>query len=219
MTGQGSVTVFLGPPGIGKGTQAKILVEKLGVVHLSTGDVIRAEKSSGSSIGKMMTEIGWSNPDLLDKLVLEPLHQRLMGAKEKSIILDGFPRSRMQAEWLDDMLARDNRTLTQVIEFCGDRENVASRMQGRFSCADKSCQAIYHDTNKPTRIPGQCDLCGSQEFFRRPEDTAEIIKDRFESFQRMSLPMIEYYKSLSLVRSVNGLALMDEVTAELLKLF
>jgi adenylate kinase len=210
-----NIVVFLGPPGIGKGTQAKILSDQYGMKHISTGEIIREEVGNNSPIGKLMEEMGWSSPEKLDVLVLEALNIRLGKIGDGSIVLDGCPRSLGQAKGLDEMLEGTRFQVSKVIEFYGDEQSLIDRMSGRYSCVE--CKAIYHDTAKPTLIANLCDACGSKDFYRRPEDSPETIAKRLVTYREMTLPVIEYYTGHGLVERINGIAPIVAITASLEK--
>lgn len=210
------VVVFLGPPGIGKGTQAKIISEEYGYAHISTGELIREEIAAGSDVGKLMIEAGKSDPVQLDRLVLQSVEDCLQKAYAKKIILDGCPRSVIQAEGLEEMFVHTGFNLKVVIEFFGDQKALFERMLGRYACA--SCKAIYHDSTHPTAKEGICDHCGSDQLYRRPEDSREMLQQRITNYEAMTVPMIKYYQTKNVVRRVNGMQSVDGVTQAILKL-
>ncbi|HLJ63179.1 MAG TPA: adenylate kinase [Stellaceae bacterium] len=204
------ILILLGPPGAGKGTQAKRLEEKFGLVQLSTGDMLRAERKSGSALGAKVQAIMDAGQLVSDEIMIALIAKRLdEEGPERGIILDGFPRTVPQAEALDRMLAGKNRKLDHVIEMKVDEAALIERITGRFSCA--TCGASYHDRFHRPKHEGICDSCGGHEFVRRPDDQEAAIKTRLEAYYRQTAPILPYYRARSILRTIDGMAEIDEV--------
>jgi adenylate kinase len=206
--------ILLGPPGAGKGTQAKRLEEKFGLVQLSTGDMLRAERKSGSELGRKVQAIMDRGELVSDDIIIALIAQRIDQLKgAKGIILDGFPRTVPQAEALDRMLKEKGLKLDRVIEITVDEEALIERISGRFSCA--KCGASYHDRFNRPKVDGVCDVCGSREFIRRGDDNAEAVKIRLDAYRQQTAPILPYYRKKKVLRSVDGMADIDEVTRQI----
>src|SRR6188768_761359 len=202
--------ILLGPPGAGKGTQAQRLQSDLGMVQLSTGDMLRAAVKSGSPLGQKAKGIMEAGQLVPDDLMVGLIEDRI-GQPDcaKGFILDGFPRTAAQAKALDTMLAKLGKKLDRVIEMEVDEAALTERIVGRFTCA--KCGAGYHDTFKRPKVEGVCDVCGSREFTRRKDDTAETMKTRMAAYRAQTEPLLPYYRGKGILRKVDGMATMEEV--------
>lgn len=196
--------ILLGPPGAGKGTQAARLQAERGMVQLSTGDMLREARASGSPIGDKVKAIMDSGGLVSDAIVTALIGERLDTCADCGAIFDGFPRTKAQAEALDLLLAERGRSLDHVIELAVDEEALVQRITGRFTCA--KCGVGYHDSFRPTEVPGVCDVCGSTEFKRRPDDNEQTVRTRLEEYRAKTAPILPYYEERGLVRRVNGMA-------------
>jgi adenylate kinase len=206
--------ILLGPPGAGKGTQARILVEEHDLVQLSTGDMLRAAKTSGTELGNKVAEVMARGDLVTDDIVIGLIAEQLDGeAGEKGLIFDGFPRTLAQADALEDLLDRKGKRLDAVVEMRVDDEALVERISGRFTCAE--CGEVYHDTTKPTKRDGVCDKCGATEFVRRADDNAESVRVRLAAYYRNTAPLIGYYHAKGKLRSVDGLGEVDDVARDI----
>lgn len=205
--------ILLGPPGAGKGTQAARLVAERNMVQLSTGDMLREARASGSPIGEKVKAIMDAGELVSDAIVTALIGERLDTCSDCGAIFDGFPRTLAQAEALDILLAERGRRLDHVIELVVDENELVKRITGRFTCA--KCGTGYHDSFRPTAIPGVCDVCGSTEFKRRPDDNEETVRTRMKEYRAKTAPILPYYAERGLVRPVDGMASVDEVAAQI----
>jgi len=206
--------ILLGPPGAGKGTQAKRLEEAYDIVQLSTGDMLRAAVKAGTPTGlqaKALMEAGKLVPD---EVVVSIIADRIGEADcANGFILDGFPRNVAQAKALDDMLSERGMSLDKVIEIKVDDQMLVDRISGRYTCA--KCGEGYHDRTKKPQVEGVCDKCGSTEFTRRADDNAETVASRLETYHEQTAPLLPYYEGKGLLASVDGMQPIDVVTAEI----
>jgi adenylate kinase len=205
--------IILGPPGAGKGTQAARLQAERGMVQLSTGDMLREAVAAGTPIGLKAKEVMERGELVSDAIVSVLIGERLDSAVDRGAIFDGFPRTRAQAEALDLLLAERGRDLDHVIELAVDEDELVKRIVGRFSCA--KCGAGYHDSFRPTKVPGVCDVCGSTEFKRRKDDNEATVRTRMAEYRAKTAPILPYYEAKALVRRVDGMASVEQVGAEI----
>ncbi|HET7576664.1 MAG TPA: adenylate kinase [Sphingomicrobium sp.] len=205
--------ILLGPPGAGKGTQAARLQAGRGMIQLSTGDMLREAVAAGTPIGLEAKAVMERGELVSDAIVSALIGQRLDGASNKGAIFDGFPRTRAQAEALDLLLNDRGRSLDHVIELAVDEEALVTRITGRFSCA--KCGTGYHDSFRPTKIPGVCDVCGSTEFVRRKDDNEQTVRTRMAEYRAKTEPVLPYYRERGLVRRVDGMLSVEAVAAEI----
>jgi len=208
--------ILLGPPGAGKGTQAQRLTSRRSMVQLSTGDMLREAVKAASPVGlraKAIMEAGELVPDeVVDELIGNRLDQpeRYSGS---GFIFDGYPRTEAQAKSLDRLLGDRGMKLDYVVEIEVDEEALVDRITGRFTCA--KCGAGYHDRYKLPKVPELCDVCGSDQFKRRPDDNEQTVRTRLAEYRAKTAPILPYYEAKGLVRRVDGMAPMDEVGASI----
>jgi len=206
--------ILLGPPGAGKGTQAKRLEEKFGIVQLSTGDMLRALVASGSDLGKEAKEIMEAGKLVTDELIISMVSSRIdQDDCKNGFILDGFPRTVAQAQALDKMLSEKGMALGNVVEIAVDDELLVERITGRYTCS--KCGQGYHDSFQKPEKDGVCDKCGGTEFARRADDNEETVRSRLTAYHGETAPILPYYKEQDKLISVNGMAGIDDVTEEL----
>jgi len=205
--------ILLGPPGAGKGTQARRLVEERGMIQLSTGDMLREARSSGTRMGKKVAAIMDAGELVTDEIVIGLIEEKIKGEQGGGFIFDGFPRTLAQADALGDLLARNGQTLDAVIELRVDDEALVRRIAGRYTCAD--CGEVYNDETRPTAVPGVCDVCGSTNLTRRADDNAESLRTRLMEYYKKTSPLIGYYYCKGLLHPVDGLAPVEVVAAEI----
>ncbi|MDR0398778.1 adenylate kinase [Candidatus Endomicrobiellum devescovinae] len=202
--------ILMGPPGAGKGTQAKKIVEKFGIVHLSTGDMFREAKKSDEDIRKFL-ESGQLVPD---EIVVNMVKKRLEKDDiKKGFLLDGFPRTVNQAQELDKMLKSENIKIDAVFFIDVHFEEAVKRISGRRVC---SCGASYHVNFIPPKVKGKCDVCNG-ELIQRSDDKENVVKDRLDVYEKQTRPLIDYYKKTGLFVNIDGLKSESEVFEEIKK--
>lgn len=211
--------ILLGPPGAGKGTQAKRLEQTHGLVQLATGDMLRAVSASGTVLGRRVKAIMDAGHLVPDDIIIEMIAERIVQpdcapqGDRGGFILDGFPRTVPQAEALDAMLAERGQKLDRVILMEVDEPALIDRLSGRFSCAN--CGASYHERYRRPRVEGVCDICGSTNLVHRADDRPEALGTRFAAYRNQTAPILPYYRARGILRTVDGMADIDAVTAQI----
>ena len=205
--------ILLGPPGAGKGTQARRLVEERGLVQLSTGDMLREAQASGTEMGKLVAEVMKQGKLVTDEIVIGLIREKLESSDAPGFIFDGFPRTLAQADALGDLLDGMGQKVDGVIEMRVDDGALVDRISGRFTCGN--CGEVYHDTTKPTKVAGTCDVCGSTDLRRRPDDNADSLKTRLLEYYKKTSPLIGYYYAKGDLHPIDGMAEVDEVAAQM----
>ncbi|TYB80718.1 adenylate kinase [Maritimibacter fusiformis] len=205
--------ILLGPPGAGKGTQARKLVDERGMIQLSTGDMLRAARSSGTDMGKKVAAIMDAGELVTDEIVIGLIEEQLDARPEGGFIFDGFPRTLGQADALGALLARHGMTLDAVIEMQVDDDALVARISARSTCA--KCGEVYNDHTKPIPADGTCTNCGGTEFTRRADDNEESLRTRLMEYYKKTSPLIGYYYAKGDLRQINGLGEIDQVAGEI----
>ncbi|MCF1474696.1 adenylate kinase [Agrobacterium vitis] len=206
--------ILLGPPGAGKGTQAQRIVDKYGIPQLSTGDMLRAAVSAQTEVGKRAKAVMDAGKLVSDDIVIAIVSERIdQDDCSNGFILDGFPRTLIQADATEKMLAVKGLELSVVVEIRVEDEILADRIAGRYTCAN--CGTGYHDENLKPKVEGVCDKCGSTHFKRRPDDNRDTVKTRLQAYYKETSPLIGYYYAKGKLHSVDGMAEIDQVTAEI----
>ena len=205
--------VLLGPPGAGKGTQAKRLETKYSMVQLSTGEMLRQVVATGCELGKEAKRVMDAGQLMPDELMIRLISDRIDQDCGGGFILDGFPRTVRQAEGLDRMLAEKGVKLDAVIEMKVDEEALIARITGRFSC--KTCGAGYHDEFQRPEVDGVCDACGGTDFVRRADDNEETVRARMEAYKSQTAPILPYYGDKGVLSSIDGMASIEEIAGRI----
>jgi len=206
--------ILLGPPGAGKGTQSAGLVERHAMRQLSTGDMLRAAVKAGTPVGLKAKAVMERGELVSDEIVSDLIDAELAAmGPETGVIFDGYPRTAAQAEALDGILTRNGRKLDRVIELEVDEDALVERITGRFSCGN--CGALYHDVANPPAKPGVCDVCGSTEFKRRPDDNEETVRMRMQEYRAKTAPILPGYEARGIVTRVDGMAAIDTVADQI----
>ncbi len=203
--------ILLGPPGAGKGTQARFLVEDRGMTQLSTGDMLRAAKDSGTEMGKVVADVMARGALVTDDIVIGLIREQLATVTTNGFIFDGFPRTLAQADALSELLEEQNQKLDAVIEMEVDTEALVERITARSTCA--GCGEVYNDKTKPVPDDGKCSNCGKSEFKRRADDNEESLRTRLMEYYQKTSPLIGYYYAKGKLTKVDGLGSIDEVKA------
>ena len=209
-----AVLILLGPPGAGKGTQARLLEDKFGLVQLSTGDLLRAAVAAGTAAGKQAKAVMEAGELVSDEIVIAILRDRLAEPDvAKGVILDGFPRTTVQAEALDTLLAETGQKINAAISLEVDDAAMVARISGRYTCG--GCGEGYHDQFKTPKVAGVCDKCGGTEMQRRADDTAETVASRLEAYHAQTAPLIAYYERKGVLKRVDAMLAIDAVAAQM----
>ncbi|MGK7654037.1 adenylate kinase [Roseovarius sp. B08] len=205
--------ILLGPPGAGKGTQAHILVEERGMTQLSTGDMLREAKDSGTEMGKVVADVMARGELVTDEIVIGLIREKIDGENGGGFIFDGFPRTLAQADALAELLAETGQTLDAVVEMRVDDEALVQRITARSTCGN--CGAVYNDITKPWPEDGKCANCGSTEVKRRADDNEESLKQRLMEYYKKTSPLLGYYYAKGDLETIDGLGEIDEVKARI----
>jgi len=207
--------ILLGPPGAGKGTQARHLVEKRNMIQLSTGDMLREAKNSGSEMGNRVATVMARGDLVTDEIVIGLIKEKISGENGGGFIFDGFPRTLKQADALDSLLTECRKSLDFVIEMKVDDDALVSRITGRSSCG--ACGEVFHDVTNPWPSSGECPKCSSREQVRRADDNEESLRQRLMEYYKKTSSLIGYYYAKGDHVSVNGLASVEEVQESISK--
>lgn len=209
-----TVLILLGPPGAGKGTQARMLEERFGLVQLSTGDLLRAAVAAGTEAGRAAKAVMEAGDLVSDAIVIAILRERMAQPDTaRGIILDGFPRTAVQAQALDGLLAETGARVTAAISMEVDDEAMIARVAGRYTCA--GCGEGYHDSFKQPAVAGVCDKCGGTAFKRRADDNAETARERLKAYHAQTAPLIAYYSDLGVLTRVDAMGKIDQIAQDM----
>ncbi|MFT6931834.1 MAG: adenylate kinase [Paracoccaceae bacterium] len=207
--------ILLGPPGAGKGTQARRLVEERKMVQLSTGDMLREARTSGTQMGKRVADVMDRGELVTDDIVIGLIEEQLTTTPANGFIFDGFPRTLAQADALTGSLFKVGQSLDHVIEMRVDDEALVARITGRFTCGN--CGEVYHDITKPTAKADVCDVCGSGDLRRRADDNEDSLTKRLMEYYKKTSPLLGYYYAKDRLEVVNGLAEIETVAGDIKK--
>ncbi len=203
--------ILMGPPGAGKGTQARFLVEERGMVQLSTGDMLRAARSSGTEMGKIVADVMDRGDLVTDEIVIGLIREQIEIGKGNGFIFDGFPRTLAQADALAELLEATGLTLDSVIEMEVDDEALVARITARSTCG--ACGEVYNDATKPQPADGECSNCGASDFQRRADDNEDALRNRLMEYYKKTSPLLGYYYAKGMLQKVDGLGEIDTVKA------
>jgi adenylate kinase len=203
--------ILMGPPGAGKGTQARFLVEERGMVQLSTGDMLRAAKDSGTEMGKIVADVMARGDLVTDEIVIGLIREQIEIGKGSGFIFDGFPRTLAQADALAELLEATGLTLDAVIEMEVDDEALVARITARSTCG--TCGEVYNDATKPQPVDGKCSNCGASDFQWRADDNEESLRNRLMEYYKKTSPLLGYYYAKGMLQKVDGLGKVDAVKA------
>ncbi len=207
--------ILLGPPGAGKGTQARTLVEERNMIQLSTGDMLREAKDSGTEMGKVVADVMARGELVTDEIVIGLIREKLQGDKQGGFIFDGFPRTLAQADALAELLDEQGESLDAVVEMRVDDEALVQRITARSTCGN--CGEVFNDLTKPWPADGKCSNCGSDDVKRRADDNEDSLKQRLMEYYKKTSPLLGYYYAKGGLRSVNGLGEIADVKASIAK--
>ncbi|KIC44189.1 adenylate kinase [Ruegeria sp. ANG-S4] len=209
-----AVLILLGPPGAGKGTQARMLEDKFGLVQLSTGDLLRDAVAAGTEAGKAAKAVMEAGDLVSDGIVIAILRDRIAEPDcAKGVILDGFPRTTVQAEALDGLLAATDQKVSAAISLEVEDAEMVTRISGRYTCA--GCGEGYHDVYKTPAVEGVCDKCGNTEFKRRADDNAETVASRLKAYHAQTAPLIDYYQNHGVLKRVDAMGKINDIAGDL----
>lgn len=212
-----AVLILLGPPGAGKGTQARVLEQELGLIQLSTGDLLRAAVAEGTPAGMAAKAVMEAGGLVSDEIVLEILRERMQQPDvAQGVILDGFPRTAVQAAALDGLLAETGQRVSAAISLEVDDEAMITRVAGRHTCA--GCGEGYHDTFKQPASAGTCDKCGGAEFKRRPDDNAATARARLQTYHAQTAPLIAHYGQAGVLKNLDAMQDIVAVSRDLARM-
>jgi len=207
--------ILLGPPGAGKGTQARLLTEERGMVQLSTGDMLREARTSGTEMGQKVAAIMDAGELVTDEIVIGLIDEKLHGDIGGGLIFDGFPRTLGQADALAELLEKNGQTLDHVVAMDVNDDALVQRITARSTCGN--CGEVYNDITKPIPTDNKCSNCGGSDFRRRADDNEESLRTRLMEYYKKTSPLIGYYHAKGQLRRVPGLGEIDEVAAGISK--